>query len=199
MLVTELYAFNLICENLLAELCGVALIIPGNIMDDFSNNIYESVVDYLNSNEIGYDYNADDRTFIVNPSANHSPMNVLVHKDGFQVCIKSPVEIDINDKEIMYELLKFINMENKFVLKGKLGFDFEAKEFSFSCFETCYENVAVCEQIESSIAFSFEFFASFAGSIVDIASGKCTAQEARIKYLINVFDIPLSNNSASDD
>lgn len=25
-------------------------------MDDFSNNIYESVVDYLNSNEIEYDY-----------------------------------------------------------------------------------------------------------------------------------------------
>ena len=173
--------------------------IGGNIMDDFSNNIYESVVDYLNSNEIGYDYNANDRTFIVNPSANHSPMTVLVHKDGFQVCIKSPVEIDINDKEIMYELLKFINMENKFILKGKLGFDFEAKEFSFSCFETCYKNVAVCEQIKSSIAFSFEFFASFAGSIVDIASGKCTAQEARIKYLIDVFDIPLSNNAASGD
>ena len=27
--VTELYAFNLICENLLAALCGVALTIEG--------------------------------------------------------------------------------------------------------------------------------------------------------------------------
>ena len=32
--VTELYAFNLICENLLTELCGVAFIssVPGSIV-----------------------------------------------------------------------------------------------------------------------------------------------------------------------
>lgn len=166
-------------------------------MKDFSENIYESVVEYLESNKFRYDYNTDSHTFIVSPSENHSPMTVLVHKDGFQVCIKAPVEIDIDYKEIMYELLKFINIENRYILKGKLGFDFETKEFSFSIFETCYETVSISDQIESSIAFTFEFFASFARSIVDIASGKCSAQEARLNYLINVFDIPLSNNVSS--
>lgn len=168
-------------------------------MKDFSQNIYDSVVEYLRSNEIGYDYNADSHTFIVSPATGHSPMNVFVHKDGFQVSIKAPVEIDIDDKDIMYELLKFINMENRFVIKGKLGFDFDAKEFTFSCFETCYETVSISEQIESSIVFTFEFFASFAKSVVDIASGKCNAQEARIKYLMNVFNIPLSNKEVSDN
>lgn len=168
-------------------------------MKDFSANIRESVIEYLESNELRYDYNADDHTFIVSPSENHSPMTVLVHKDGFQINIKALVEIDINDKDIMYELLKFINMENRFVVKGKLGFDFETKEFTFSCFETCYETVSISEQIESSIAFTFEFFASFAKSVVDIASGKCNAQEARIKYLMNVFNIPLSNKEVSDN
>lgn len=167
-------------------------------MNDFSANIHENVIEYLESNELRYDYNADNHTFIVSPSENHSPMTVLVHKDGFQVCIKAPVEIDIDDKDIMYELLKFINLENRFVLKGKLGFDFETKDFSFSSFETCYETVSISKQIELSVAFTFEFFASFAKSVVDIASGKCTAQEARIEYLINIFDIPLSNNAASD-
>lgn len=167
-------------------------------MNDFSANIHESVIEYLESNEFRYDYNADSHTFIVSTSENHSPMTVLVHKDGFQVCIKAPVEIDIDDKEIMYELLKFINLENRYVLKGKLGFDFETKEFSFSSFETCHENVSISEQIELSIAFTFDFFASFAKSIVDIASGKCSAQEARINYLINVFNIPLSENVPSD-
>lgn len=167
-------------------------------MKDFSEKIFESVIEYMKSNELRYDYNADDHTFIVSPSADHSPMTVLVHKDGFQVSIKASVEIDIDDKDIMYELLKFINSENRYVLKGKLGFDFETKEFSFSIFETCYETVSIYEQIESSIAFTFEFFASFARSIVDIALGKCSAQEARINYLINVFNISLSNNAASD-
>ena len=45
--VTELYAFNLICENLLAALYGVALIMKEKIGDSYMYHKFECIIDII--------------------------------------------------------------------------------------------------------------------------------------------------------
>lgn len=147
-----------------------------------SDEICETISDYLSEDNWKFNFDEDDKVFTFNLSIDgqlqHLGYMVFVRDDNYSVYAMAPIRADHEDEEIMSRIAEFICRANYGLRNGNFELDMSDGEIRYKVFVDCEDIIPSRHMIKNSILMSAAMFERYSPGFIKVMFKDANPEEA---------------------
>lgn len=153
--------------------------------EEFSRDIADCIRDFLITDDWNFDFDDEKGLFRFGVNLSSKLKNVRyfvnVREDCYVVYAISPINADIDDKDVMREINEFINRANYGLRNGNFELDTRDGEIRYKIYVDCDNLLPSRDVVKNSIVIPSVMFERYSPGLLDVMFRDSSAEDAIAK------------------